>query len=42
MATMNEGTGVITAELDMESVARARQAIPALQHDREFRVNEIE
>ena len=41
LAEMKEGTGIICAELDMEAVTRARQAIPALQHDREFEINDI-
>ena len=41
LAEMKEGTGIISAELDMDAVARARQAIPALQHDREFEIDDI-
>tara|TARA_B100002003_G_C14027809_1_gene495496 strand:- start:155 stop:982 length:828 start_codon:yes stop_codon:yes gene_type:complete len=36
LAEMKDGTGVIEAELDFEAVVKARQAIPSLQHDREF------
>lgn len=42
LAEMKEGTGVIDAELDMDAVTRARQAIPALKHDREFQIDDIE
>lgn len=36
LAQMNEGTGCILADLDLDAVAKARQAIPALKHDREY------
>jgi hypothetical protein len=28
--------GIVTAELDIAEVKKARNAIPSLQHDREF------
>lgn len=36
LAEMKDGTGYILADLDLEAVAKARQAIPALKHDREY------
>lgn len=34
LAEAEKEVGVVTADLDMEDVAKARQSIPALQHDR--------
>ncbi|MFN3700280.1 MAG: carbon-nitrogen hydrolase family protein [Alphaproteobacteria bacterium] len=36
LAQMNEGTGYALATLDLEAVTKARQAIPALMHDRAY------
>ncbi len=41
LAEKKDGTGIITAELDLDAVVKARQAIPALQHDREYRIDII-
>ncbi len=38
LADGGEQTGVVTAELDLTRVADARQRIPSLSHDREYRV----
>jgi predicted amidohydrolase len=32
------GTGIITADLNLEEVAKARQAIPALTHDKTYKI----
>jgi deaminated glutathione amidase len=39
LAEMKEGTGFILADLDLEAIEKARQAIPALKHDREYSLN---
>lgn len=36
LADAGEGVGYVTAEIDIAKVAKARNAIPALQHDRPF------
>jgi predicted amidohydrolase len=36
LAQGGDTPGIITAELDLAAVAKARQAIPALQHDRDY------
>ena len=36
LAAMNEEIGMITADLNLEDIEKARTAIPALQHDRDF------
>lgn len=36
-----EETGFITVEIDLAAVDKARKAVPALQHDREFRIEKI-
>lgn len=36
LADAGTDTGVISADINLEEVARARQAIPSLQHDRDF------
>lgn len=36
MEQREEGVGVVMAELHLDEVTKARQAIPALQHDRDF------
>ena len=36
LAEAGEEPGVITADLDLSAVDKARQAIPALQHDRDY------
>ena len=38
LADAGEGVGYVTAEIDLDQVAKARAAIPALQHDRDFYV----
>lgn len=38
LAAIPEGHGIITADLRMEEVARVRAAIPALTHDRPYRI----
>ena len=38
LADGGEQTGVVTAELDLTRVSDARQRIPSLSHDREYRV----
>lgn len=38
LAAMGVEIGIITADLDMEEVAKARQAIPALEHDRDYKI----
>ena len=38
LADAGEGVGYVTAEIDLDQVAKARAAIPALQHDRDFHV----
>lgn len=38
LAETGAETGIIMAELDLSDVAKARAAIPALKHDREFEV----
>lgn len=37
LAVQEEGEGMILADLDLAQVARARAAIPALRHDRDFK-----
>jgi len=39
LAQAGEDVGYITAELDLENVIKARTAIPALKHDREYEVD---
>ena len=36
LADGGDGEGIITAEIDLDDVAAARQRIPALSHDRQF------
>ncbi len=36
LAEMEDEVGIISADLDLDEVAKARNAIPALQHDREY------
>lgn len=36
LAEKPDGVGIITADLDLDEVAKARGAIPSLQHDRNF------
>ena len=38
LADAGEGVGYVTAEIDLDQVAKVRAAIPALQHDRDFHV----
>ena len=38
LADAGEGVGYVTAEIDLGEVAKARAAIPALQHDRDFNI----
>ena len=38
LADAGEGVGYVTAEIDLDEVAKARAAIPALQHDRDFQI----
>ncbi len=38
LAEGGEEPGIIMADLDMEEVKKARQAIPSLQHDRDYRI----
>lgn len=42
LAMKESGIGVISAELDLAAVEKARAAIPALTHDREYAINVIE
>lgn len=39
LAEMKEGIGYILADLDLTAVQKARQAIAALQHDREYKLD---
>lgn len=39
LAEMKDGTGYILADLDLLAIQKARQAIPALQHDREYKLD---
>lgn len=39
LAEGDEEPGIITAEIDLKAVETARNAIPALQHDREYAIN---
>lgn len=36
LAEKPDGVGIITANIDLEDVEKARRAIPSLQHDRDF------
>ena len=36
LADAGEGVGFVTADIDLDQVAKARAAIPALKHDRDF------
>lgn len=38
LADAAEGVSYVTAEIDLDDVAKARAAIPALQHDRSFNI----
>jgi len=38
LAQIEEGEGVIVADLDINDVKTARSAIPALSHDRDYKV----
>ena len=38
LADAAEGVGYVTAEINLDDVAKARAAIPALQHDRNFNI----
>ncbi|MDP6473464.1 MAG: carbon-nitrogen hydrolase family protein [Alphaproteobacteria bacterium] len=38
LADAGEGVGYVTAEIDLAEVAKARAAIPALRHDRDFNI----
>jgi len=38
LADAGEGVGYVTAEINLDDVANARAAIPALQHDRNFNI----
>jgi predicted amidohydrolase len=42
LADAGDAPGVVTAEIDMRRVADARRMIPALRHDREFRLPEAD
>ena len=41
LAEKESGTGIITADIDLDEVEKARQAIPALTHDREYTFDKI-
>ena len=41
LAEKESGTGIITADLDLEEVQKARQKIPALTHDREYKLEKL-
>lgn len=41
IAEKTEGTGIITASLDLSEVEKARKSIPALAHDREYTLNVV-
>ena len=36
-----EGQGIIIADLDICDVEKARSAIPALKHDREYKIEKV-
>ena len=42
LADAGEGVGYVTAEIDLAEVARARAAIPALRHDRDFNIPAVD
>jgi predicted amidohydrolase len=37
----SEGTGIVTAQIDPERIAKARGMVPSLQHDRGFTLSEL-
>jgi len=39
LAEKESGTGIITADINLEDVEKARKSIPALAHDREYTLN---
>lgn len=39
LAAMKDETGIITAEINLDDVEKARSAIPALQHDKDYTLN---
>lgn len=41
LAEKADGVGIITADLDLDEVQKARQAVPALTHDREYTLEEL-
>ena len=41
LAEKESGEGIITADIDLEDVEKARKRIPALAHDREYTLNVI-
>lgn len=41
LAQLQDGTGYILADFDLSAVLKAREAIPALQHDREYSIHGI-
>jgi predicted amidohydrolase len=42
LADAGEGVGYVTAEIDLAEVAKARAAIPALWHDRDFNIPAVD
>ena len=42
LADAGEGVGYVTAEIDLAEVAKARAAIPALRHDRDFNIPAVD
>jgi predicted amidohydrolase len=41
LADGGEGTGIVTAQIDPERIAKARGMVPSLQHDRGFTLSEL-
>ena len=41
LAEKESGTGIITAEINLDDVEKTRQSIPALEHDREYKMETI-
>ena len=41
LAEKGEGTGIIIADLDLNKVEEARKQIPALTHDRDYKIEEL-
>ena len=41
LADAGEGVGIVTARIDLAAIAKARRAVPSLQHDRPFTKPEL-